>query len=163
MLFSTVVELMTLVSLGLRPSLHAAARKLDERLPVSAALYQKASRCEPAVLRALVQGSAQRLEPVVACLPEQLSLPGWRLRVIDGNHLPASEKRLASLRGLRGAALPGQTLVVYDLDSALVCDLLACEDAYQSERVRAEQLIKQAQPGDVWIADRNFCTRGVLS
>jgi len=33
LLFSTVVELMTLVSLGLRPSLHAAARTM-EMLPV---------------------------------------------------------------------------------------------------------------------------------
>ncbi len=29
LLFSTVVELVTLVSLGLRPSLHAAARTMD--------------------------------------------------------------------------------------------------------------------------------------
>src|SRR5574344_1432299 len=56
LLFSTVVELMTLVSLGLRPSLHAAARKLDERLPVSlAALYDKVNRCEPPVLRVLAR------------------------------------------------------------------------------------------------------------
>ena len=41
LMFSTIVELMTLVTLGLRPSLHAAARKL-ESLPVSlAALYDK--------------------------------------------------------------------------------------------------------------------------
>lgn len=33
LLFSTVVELMMLVVLGLRPSLHAAARKLHEQLP----------------------------------------------------------------------------------------------------------------------------------
>jgi IS4 transposase len=77
LLFSTVVELMTLVSLGLRPSLHAAARKLDERLAVSlTALYDKVNRCEPAVLCALVQGSAQRLAPLAACLPMQASLPG---------------------------------------------------------------------------------------
>jgi IS4 transposase len=55
LLFSAVVELMTLVTLGLRPSLHAAARKFDERLPVSlTALYDKVNRCEPALLRALV-------------------------------------------------------------------------------------------------------------
>ncbi|SER22628.1 hypothetical protein SAMN04244573_03155, partial [Azotobacter beijerinckii] len=36
LLFSTVVELMSLVSLGLRPSLHAAARQMDH-LPVSLA------------------------------------------------------------------------------------------------------------------------------
>ncbi len=36
LLFSTVVELVTLVSLGLRPSLHAAARTMDT-LPVTLA------------------------------------------------------------------------------------------------------------------------------
>ncbi|WDM66966.1 hypothetical protein K6978_15855 [Xanthomonas cucurbitae] len=44
-LFSSVVKLMLLVTLGLRPSLHAAARKLSQRLPVSlAALYAKVRR-----------------------------------------------------------------------------------------------------------------------
>lgn len=163
LLFSTVVELMTLVSLGLRPSLHAAARKLDERLPVSlAALYDKVNRCEPAVLRALVQGSAQRLAPLAACLPEQASLPGWQLRVLDGNHLPASDKRLGALRGFRGAARPGHTLVVYDPDSALVCDIVACEDAHQSERAGAATLMASAQAQQVWIADRHFCTQALL-
>ena len=163
LLFSTVVELMTLVSLGLRPSLHAAARKLDERLPVSlAALYDKVNRCEPPVLRALVQGSAQRLAPLVACLPGQASLPGWQLRVLDGNHLPASDKRLAALRGFRGAARPGHTLVLYDPDSALVCDIVACEDAHQSERVAAATLIESALAQQVWIADRHFCTAALL-
>ena len=163
LLFSTVVELMTLVTLGLRPSLHAAARKLDERLPVSlAALYAKVKRTEPAVLRALIQGSAQRLAPVAACLPASQSLPGWQLRVFDGNHLPASDKRLAPLRDFRGAALPGHTVVVYDPDSALVCDIVACEDAYESERIGAAELIAQAQERQVWIGDRHFCTEAIL-
>ena len=65
LLFSSVVELMMLVSLGLRPSLHAAAKKMAQ-LPVTlAALYDKVKRTEPQVLRALVQGSAARLQPVV--------------------------------------------------------------------------------------------------
>jgi hypothetical protein len=51
LLFSTMIELVTLVSLGLRPSLHAAARNL-ETLPVSlSALYDEVSRTEPAILR----------------------------------------------------------------------------------------------------------------
>lgn len=163
LLFSTVVELMTLVTLGLRPSLHAAARKMEQRLPVSlAALYEKVNRTEPAVLRALVQGSARRLAPVAACLPSQSSLPGWQLRVFDGNHLPASQKRLAALRGVRGAALPGHALVVYDPDSALVCDIVACEDAYESERVALGPLIDCAQARQVWIGDRLFCTQPIL-
>lgn len=126
LLFSTVVELVSLVSLGLRPSLHAAARKA-ENLPVSlAALYDKINRTEPAVLGALVRGSAQRLAGVVEALEPTMSLDGWRLRVLDGNHLPASDKRLGALRGLRGAALPGHTLVVYDPDTTLVTDIVAC-------------------------------------
>lgn len=163
LLFSSVVELMLLVTLGLRPSLHAAARKLDKQLPVSlAALYAKVQRTEPAVLRALVQGSAQRLVPLVSGLPERPSLPGWQLRVFDGNHLPASEKRLGPLRGLQGAALPGHTLVVYDPDSTLVCDIVACEDAYESERTGAATLIEQAQARQVWIGDRHFCTQAIV-
>jgi len=54
-----------------------------------------------------VWGSAERLAPVMTALPTAPSLPGYTLRVLDGNHLPASEKRLAALRGHRGAALPG--------------------------------------------------------
>jgi len=163
LLFSSVVELMLLVTLGLRPSLHAAVRKLAKRLPVSlAALYGKVQRTEPAVLRALVQGSAERLLPLVDCLPKRESLAGWQLRVFDGNHLPASQKRLAPLRGLRGAALPGHTLVVYDPDNALVCDIVACEDAYESERTGAVALIESARARQVWIGDRHFCTQLIL-
>lgn len=163
LLFSSVVELMLLVTLGLRPSLHAAARKMAERLPVSlAALYAKVQRTEPGVLRALVQGGAERLEPLVGGLPQRRSLPGWRLRVFDGNHLPASEKRLAPLRGFRGAALPGHTLVVYDPDSALVCDIVCCEDAHESERTGAAALIERAEVRQVWIGDRHFCTPAIM-
>jgi IS4 transposase len=94
LLFSTVVELTTLVSLGLRPSLHAAARQMPS-LPVSlASLYDKVNHTEPGVLRALVRGSAERLAPVMATLGTPASLPGWQVRVLDGNHLPGSEKRL---------------------------------------------------------------------
>lgn len=107
------------------------------QLPVTlAALYDKVKRTEPQVLRALVQGSAARLEPVVAAVGSQPSLQGWQLRILDGNHLPASDKRLAPLRSHRGAAMPGHTLVVYDPDSALVTDILACEDAHERARRR---------------------------
>ena len=161
LLFSTVVELTSLVSLGLRPSLHAAAKQAD--LPVSlAALYDKIKRTEPAILRALVSGGAERLAPVVQAMEPPASLPGWRLRVLDGNHLPASDKRLAPLRGCRGAALPGQALVVYDPDTTLVTDLVACEDAHAQERSVMPPLLACARAGELWIADRNFCTRTIL-
>jgi len=70
-------------------------------LPVSiAVLYNKLKRTEPVVLQGLVQGSAQRLAPVAA------QFDRWRLHIVDGKHLPGSEKRLQTLRSYREAALP---------------------------------------------------------
>lgn len=161
LMFSTVASLMTMVTMGLRSSVHAAAKQA--RLGVSVqALYDKIKRTEPALMRALVQGSAQRLGPVVQPMGIEPVLPGWRMRIIDGNHLPASDKRLKPLRQLSAAALPGHSLVVYDPDSGLVTDMLACEDAHAQERAVIEPLLAAAQPGEVWIADRNFCTRTIM-
>jgi len=164
LLFSTVVDLMSLVALGLRPSLHAAAQKAPD-LPVSiTALYDKVNRVEPAVVRALVRGSAERLAPVMAPLRKSAApwLRGWRVRVVDGNHLPASEKRLAPLRGFRGAALPGHSLVVFDPDAGVVVDLVPCEDGHASERGLLAPLLAASGPGQLWIGDRLFCTRPAI-
>jgi IS4 transposase len=161
LLFSTVVELMSLVALGMRPSLHAAAQKMKEDLPVSlTALYDKVNRVEPCVVRALVSGSAERLAPVMAplCPGTAPILPGWRVRIVDGNHLPASEKRLAPLRGFRGAALPGHCLVVYDPDVDLVLDVVPCEDGHASERGLFPPALAAAAEGELWMGDRHFCT-----
>jgi IS4 transposase len=124
------------VALGLQPSVHATAQARKD-LPVSLpALYDKINKSEPSLARALVVGSAQRLRPLLTDMGNaQAGLsPGYRIRVVDGNHLPASEKGLAPLRSFRGAALPGHSLVVYDPDAGLVLDLVPCEDAHARER-----------------------------
>ena len=164
LLFSTTVDLMSMVAVGLRPSLHAAAKAAID-LPVSiTALYDKVNRTEPGVVRALVAGSARRLAPVIEAMsPAPLtSVPGYRVRILDGNHLAASEKRLKPLRGFRGTALPGQSLVVYDPDLGMVLDMIACEDGHTQERALMQPLLAAARPGDLWIGDRNFCTRPIL-
>jgi IS4 transposase len=164
LLFSTVVDLMSLVALGLRPSLHAAAQKAED-LPVSiTAIYDKVNRVEPNVVQALVRGSAERLAPVMAPLRKAVAplLAGWRVRIVDGNHLPASEKRLRPLRGFRGAALPGHSLVVYDPDAGIAIDLVPCEDGHASERGLLASLLAVSQPGELWIGDRLFCTRAAI-
>lgn len=164
LLFSTVVEVMSVVAVGLRPSVHAAAQACAD-LPVSIqALYDKIRRTEPNLVQALVAGSAARLGQILMpMLPNQAPIvPGYRLRIVDGNHLPASEKRLKPLRGFRGAALPGQSLVVYDPDWELVVDLEPCEDGHAQERTVMEALLARAQAGELWIADRNFSTRTIL-
>lgn len=163
LLFSAAVEVMSVVVAGLRPSVHAAAKSMD--LPVSVqALYDKLKHAEPQVIRALVSGSAERLIPVVGKLaPKQPpTVKGFRLRIVDGNHLPGSEKRLSELREVRGAALPGQSLVVYDPDLGLALDVLPCEDAHTQERMLMKELIAKAGRGELWLADRNFCTGPVI-
>lgn len=162
LLFSTIVELMSLVSLGLRPSLHAAARQM-EHLPVTlAALYDKVSRTELALLLALVTGSAERLAPTIKELDCSAILTGWQLRIVDGNHLPSTEKRLGALRCERGAARPRFSVVVYDPDLDQVVDLQPCEDAYASERVGVLPLLARASEGQLWMADRLYCTLPVM-
>jgi IS4 transposase len=165
LLFSTTVELMSVVAVGLRPSLHAAI-KANKDLPVSVqAVYDKIKHTEPGIVRALVQGSAAHLATMVAPMQHQQAptVPGYRLRIVDGNHLPASEKRIKPLRSFFGAALPGQSLVVYDPDLGMVVDWMPGEDAHASERTLMEPLLAQAHPGELWIADRNFSTRGIIT
>ena len=163
LLFSSVVDLMGLVALGLRPSLHAAAQS-DPDLSVSlAALYDKVNRTEPQVVRALVQGSAQRLLPVVRPMKKQEPwAAGYQVRVLDGNHLPASEKRLKALRDFRGAALPGQSLVVYAPEVGLVVDVVPAEDAHAQERALMGPVLERVREGELWLADRNFSTSRIL-
>ena len=115
-------------------------------------------------MRALVSGSAARLTPVIEAMSPAplMSVPGYRVRILDGNHLAASEKRLKPLRGFRGAALPGQSLVVYDPDRDVVLDIIPCEDGHTQERALMQPLLATARPGDLWMGDRNFCTRPIL-
>ncbi len=137
LLFSTVVDLLASVTFGFRPSIHAAVKAAGATLPVSlTALYDKINRTEPALVRAMVRDGAQRLAGVLAALPAGArgGGGGYTVRIVDGNHLPATEKRLKALRGLRGAALPGHTLVVYDPQLGLAVDIVPCEDAHTQER-----------------------------
>jgi hypothetical protein len=83
--------------------------------------------------------------------------------VVDGNCLAPSEKRLKPLRSVRTAALPGRSLVVYDPDTSLVVDVLPCEDGHAGERTLMAALVHAAQPGQLWIADRNFCTYDIMA
>lgn len=165
LLFSTTGDLMSLVSLGLSPSIHAAAKSMEEALNVSLqSVYNKLNGIEAPVVRTFVSGSAERLVPVVQALePKRMAtVKGFRLRIVDGNHLAASEKRLKVLRNFRGAALPGQSLVVYDPDLGLVLDVLPCEDAHTQERLLMQAILTKAAAGDLWLGDRNFCTAPII-
>ena len=112
------------------------------------ALYKKVNRTEPQVLRALVRSAYARLAPVRSALGRVAPVcEGMAVRIVDGNDLPASEKRLLPLRGFRGAAMPGQSLVVYDPDLDLVADVLPWEDAHAHERSLLQHLAPDLRGG----------------
>jgi hypothetical protein len=158
LLFSTVVQVMTLVAVGMRPSVHAAAKSLGDFGASLSALYQKLNGTSITVVRALVRETAVGLLGIRSQLGGA-GVPlarGLRVLVIDGSHLPASEKRLAVLRGRRGAALPGQALVLYAPEDDTVLDVVPGEDAHASERALLGALVPRMMPGELYLADRLF-------
>jgi IS4 transposase len=158
-----VVEVMGSVVCQVFPSVNAAYQKQRERFKVSRrALNDKINLVEPRVTRQLVVQTAQRLAPVARRLGRRRGresfLPGFRVRIVDGNHLPASEHRIEELRTIAAGPLPGQTLVVLDPDLRLIVDAFPCEDGHAQERSLLTDVLDSMEPGEVWLADRNFCT-----
>lgn len=165
LLFSQVVELMLSVVLRVEGSVHAAYQKRAALLPVSdQAVYDKLRCMELGVAAALVADSAARVEPVLAALEARLPpwLPGYRVRVLDGNHLSATQRRLRPLRRTWAAALPGKVLAVYEQESDLVTRVFLTPDGHAQERSLLADVLPAVRGGDLWIADRNFCTLDFL-
>jgi hypothetical protein len=50
-------------------------------------------------------------------------LPGYQIKVLDGNCIEASEHRLEVLRQTKAGALPGKSLVVYDPSLEMAIDV----------------------------------------
>jgi IS4 transposase len=160
LLFSSVVEMLARVALRVHRSLRQAYLDHPANDVSLSALYQKVNGLETDLGPAVVRHSAARLGDVIAALGP-LSPPwraGYRVKILDGNHLAGTHKRLGVLRDSRAAALPGELLVVLDPQRRLFADLIACPDAYTQERALLAEVLPQVQPKDVWIADRNFCT-----
>jgi hypothetical protein len=165
LLFSTLVDVTSLVVCRIAPSVHAAYGRLRDRIPVSLkALYDKLSGVELSTSRALVQHTAAEaralIERVKGC--RGALLPGFRVRILDGNHLSGSEHRLGVLRGTAAGALPGQSLALLDPQRMIIEDVILCEDGHAQERSLLDQVLPIIQPGDLLIDDRNFCTISFL-
>lgn len=165
LLFSQLVELMSEVVLSLQPSVYAGYRAKKKEIGVSStALYNKLDRVETGVSAELVRDSFRQAAPAVEALGRQAPwLPGYRVKILDGNHLSATEHRIAELRTTWAAPLPGKVLAVLDQERMLVCDAFLTEDGHAQERRLLEEVLTTVQPDDLWIADRNFCTAGMLT
>ena len=165
LLFSSVVDLMGQVVLGIQPSVHAAYQAQADQLGVSdQAVYDKLNHVELGVSAALVRDAAQQAAPVIGALQAELPplMPGYRTKILDGNHLAASAHRLEELRRTWAAPLPGQILVVLDQQQMLATEVVLCEDGHAQERSLLGQVLPLVEKDDLWIADRNFCTVAFL-
>ena len=165
LLFSSLVDLMSLVVCNVRPKVSTAYQAMLDQIGVSlSAVYEKLKGTEPPVCRDLVRHTARQLEPVINQLGGALPdlLPGYRVKILDGNHLAKTQKRLKELRTTRAGALPGQSLVVLDPQTMLVVDVIPCEDGHAQERSLIPQVLPSVTAGELWIEDRNFCTTGFV-
>jgi hypothetical protein len=159
--FASLVDMMSLVVCQIYRSVNSAYSKCKGKLGASlVAVYGKLRRTELPLLTALVDETAQRLGAVVTELKAELPspVPGYRVQIVDGNHLAATERRLKVLRGQAAAPLPGQALVVYDPQLDLMTHLIPCADGHAQERSWLSQVLPLIHEGEVWIEDRNFCT-----
>ena len=165
LLFSTAVDLMSLVVCGRVPHVQSAYHRIRERVPVTLkCVYEKLQHIETGVSAALVRSVAGRCQGLITALGGacQPLLPGYRVKILDGNHLAATQKRLKITRGHSAGPLPGQSLAVLDPALMLVTDVIPCEDAHTQERALIGQVLPLVQKGDAWVEDRNFCTADFL-
>lgn len=165
LLFSTVFDLMSQVVCGIQPSMHAAYQADVANLSVSIkSVYNKLNGIEPPTSAALVAYSVGSMGPIVTQMGGALppSMPGYRLKIVDGNCLGATQHRLDELRVLSSGALPGKSLVVYDPALQMATQAICCEDGHAQERALFDQVLSLVEANEVWLADRNFCTRGFL-
>ena len=163
--FSTMVDVMSLVVCRIVPSVHAAFQRRVEDVGVKVqSLYDKLKGVEPQTSRELVRHTAREAAALIRALRGGRTplLPGYRVKILDGNHLQGSHHRIGELRGVGGGALPGLCLAVLDAQTQTICDAIPCEDAHTQECRLLDQVLETIEPKDVIIADRLFCVSHFL-
>ncbi len=165
LLFSTLFELMTQVVLRQSGSIRAAWLEAEADVGVSlASVYNKLNGLEPGTSAALVGFAAERAREMIDAMPGAAVevLTGLPVRVLDGNCLNGRQHRLRVTRASTAAPLPGKALVVFDPQRETIEAIVPCEDGHAQERSLLGQVGPLVGVGQVWLADRNFCTEGFL-
>jgi len=165
LLFSTVFDLMSVVVTGSYGSVCSAYKDMDQSIPVSlTSVYNKLQGIEANVSAELVRYTAGRLLPVQNLVHGMRDpwIVGYRVRILDGNHLAATQHRLKEARHEAAAPLPGQALVLFDPEADLVTDVLLEEDGHAQERSTLDCVIGRLFAKDLVVADRNMCVRKFL-
>jgi len=161
LLFSSQVDLMSLVVCGIQKSVHAAYKARAKKNSVSTtALYNKLCGVELNVSQALVKETAQDLVELVKLLggEQRNILPGYCIKVVDGTCLKGTDHRLKAIRNMAASALPGKAIVVLDQNTKIVTDIVLIEDGHAQERSEFDSVLNKVSAQDLWCGDRNFCT-----
>jgi hypothetical protein len=106
LLFSTVYDVLSQVVFRIKPSVRVAYRDREEEVGASLiSVYNTLHGVEAHTSAELVRYSASVLTPVITQLDGERArwLPGYRVKIVDGNCLEASERRLKALRDCRVA------------------------------------------------------------
>src|SRR5581483_8651065 len=100
------------------------------------AVYDKLQHMELPVSAALVRESATQAARAIQALHAPFApwLKGYHTKIIDGNHLEATEHRITELRTTWAAPLPGKGLAILDQPTLTVTDILLTEDGQAQER-----------------------------
>jgi hypothetical protein len=133
LLFSSTVNVLASAFTGVRKSVNDAYKTERESLRVSVvSVYNKLKGTEIQVSREIVRDVATRLVPVIDGLKTRGTplLPGYRTKILDGNHLAATEHRIKETRTANSAPLPGKALFVLEPELRLMTDVFPCEDGH---------------------------------
>ena len=102
---------MGLVVNRIQPAVNSAYHARAKTIGVSLkSVYNKLDNLETGISAAMVGTTAERLETVVTTMAAPSpTVAGYRIKILDGNHLAATEHRIKELpRSTPG--LPGQAL-----------------------------------------------------
>jgi len=165
LLFSSIFELMNLVVCRIQPSIHSAYQDNKEEILTSvASVYNKLNGIDIATSQALVRETAEKMAESIHDIKGTRTpwLPGYRIKVLDGNCIEATEHRLEVLRTTSSGALPGKSLVIYEPELEMATDVFPCEDGHAQERSLLSEILPTLAARDTLIMDRNFCVRNFL-
>jgi len=165
LLFSDLITLMLEVVLQSSPSINHSYTRHKEEIGVSVvAVYDKLKNLEPNISAELVRYSVRQLRPLQKIMRAEAPplLPGYQVKIIDGNKFSGTEHRLKGTREHQASPLPGQALAILDPQYRMFIDIIPCEDGHAQERSLFPQLEPLIEENDLWIADRNFSTLDLM-
>src|SRR3954466_14722 len=154
LLFSTVVATMTLVACRFYKSPRSVYTEHEDLFGVTLkCFYEKLQGIELHVMREMVRDHARRCASVVEELGGQVPalLPGYRVKILDGNALAGTDHRLQELRKPHAGAFAGKPLAVLDPALGLAIDVIPFEDGHAQERSLFAAVLATVQPKDLWI------------